>query len=176
MTPDPIVTPHIVPTDERYLESLIDALDSVARERRWLSMLEAPPVDACRAFVRNVITGGGVQMLAVDDEGTVLGWCDIVRVPRPARSHCGIFGMGLRRDHRGMGIGTRLATTTIAAAGDAGITRIELDVFASNAQALALYKRLGFIIEGVKRRAVCIDGVYEDMIFMALVDANAGSP
>jgi RimJ/RimL family protein N-acetyltransferase len=164
----------IVPVEERFIEGLAAVLDAVARERRWLLLLEAPPVDACREFVNRVVEGGGVQMLAVDEEGTVVGWCDVVRMTRPPLRHCGTLGMGLRSDYRGRGLGTQLLTATIAAARGTGIDRIELDVFASNAAAIALYIRHGFAVEGVKRRAVCIDGAYEDLLFMALLESDSG--
>jgi RimJ/RimL family protein N-acetyltransferase len=54
--------------------------------------------------------------------------------------------------------------------------RIELDVFASNKAAIALYLKLGFVTEGVKRRARKLDGEYDDNVFMALIDAITGVP
>jgi RimJ/RimL family protein N-acetyltransferase len=62
-----------------------------------------------------------------------------------------------------------LLTRTIAAAREAGIERVELDVFASNQRAIAFYQAAGFVIEGVKRHARKLDGRYDDNVFMALV-------
>ena len=160
----------IVPSDERYVPELTVVLDTVARERRHLLFLEAPPAEQCLAFVRSLTNGRGVQMLALAGE-RVVGWCDVVRQPRAPRRHCGALGMGLLRDYRGRGIGTKLAVQTIAAARTMEMSRIELDVFASNAAALALYHRLGFVVEGIKRGAARIDGREEDIVAMALVGA-----
>lgn len=55
----------------------------------------------------------------------------------------------------------------IASAVAQGMERIELEVFASNARAIRLYERLGFVTEGVKRGARKLDGVYEDNVLMA---------
>jgi putative acetyltransferase len=41
-------------------------------------------------------------------------------------------------------------------------------VYASNARALALYRRFGFAEEGVKRAARILDGHAEDIVCMAL--------
>ena len=49
-----------------------------------------------------------------------------------------------------------------------GLERIELAVFASNARAIALYERLGFVREGYKRRVRKVDGEYDDDVIMAL--------
>ena len=62
---------------------------------------------------------------------------------------------------------------TIADAFEKGLTRIELEVFAANARALALYKKFGFVEEGRKRQARCLDGVLEDSLCMALLRAEA---
>jgi RimJ/RimL family protein N-acetyltransferase len=42
-------------------------------------------------------------------------------------------------------------------------------VFASNTRAFALYERLGFVREGLKRRARKLDGGYDDDVLMALL-------
>ena len=66
----------------------------------------------------------------------------------------------------------RLAAT-IADAFQKGITRIELEVFAANERAFALYRKFGFVEEGRKRHARCLDGNYDDSICMALLKAEA---
>jgi len=72
---------------------------------------------------------------------------------------------------RGRGVGRRLAEAAIAAAKAQGAERIELEVFASNTRAIALYERLGFVREGVKRNARKLDGEYDDIVQMALLFA-----
>jgi RimJ/RimL family protein N-acetyltransferase len=99
----------------------------------------------------------------------VVGWCDIVRVPMEGFSHTGRLGMGLLAAYRGQGIGRRLATAAIEAARAAGMERIELEVLASNTTAIQLYEKLGFVHEGVKRRARHLDGVWDDNVLMALL-------
>jgi ribosomal protein S18 acetylase RimI-like enzyme len=59
--------------------------------------------------------------------------------------------------------------TTIEAAWQCGITRIELTVREHNTNAIALYRRFGFEIEGLQRNAVCIDGEYENVYAMSLL-------
>jgi len=50
-----------------------------------------------------------------------------------------------------------------------GITRIELQSRSDNLGAIALYESMGFVREGRKRRGMRIDGVYFDMVELALV-------
>ena len=49
---------EIVPIADEHIESFHRALDFVARERRYLSFLEAPPLEAARAFVLDMIKHG----------------------------------------------------------------------------------------------------------------------
>ena len=89
--------------------------------------------------------------------------------PGSSNSHCGTLGVGLLPEFRGKGIGRQLMQRTIEAAFAFGLTRIELTVREGNANAIALYKSLGFEIEGLHRNAVCIDGQYENLYSMALL-------
>ena len=47
------------------------------------------------------------------------------------------------------------------------MTRVELEVFASNARAIRLFERAGFVREGTKRRARFLDGREDDVVCMA---------
>lgn len=52
---------------------------------------------------------------------------------------------------------------------DLNLQRIYLQVFASNARAIAAYVRVGFVREGLLRRAAFIDGKFEDIVLMAVL-------
>lgn len=49
------------------------------------------------------------------------------------------------------------------------ITRLELTVICENEAAKHLYTKSGFEIEGIKRKAVCVDGTYLEEYYMAMV-------
>ncbi len=151
-----------------HIESFHRTLDVVARERTYLSFLEAPPLESTRAFVLGNLTKGAPHFVAVDD-GEVVGWCDITPIDRPIYAHGGVLGMGLLPDYRGQGHGRALIEATLADAWRIGLERVELSVYSHNTRARALYDRAGFVVEGVRRRAVRIDGVYSDVIMMAKV-------
>ncbi|OLP59419.1 GNAT family N-acetyltransferase [Xaviernesmea oryzae] len=161
----------IEPIREGLIEGFHRALDVVARERRYLIFLEAPPLDGTRDFVRDNIANGHPQMVAVA-AGEVVGWCDIRREGRPARSHCGILGMGIIPDFRNQGLGKRLILRTIEAAWAAGMQRIELTCHHDNPRAAALYRKVGFCEEGLLRKAARIDGHFIDLIQMGLLRSD----
>jgi RimJ/RimL family protein N-acetyltransferase len=158
----------IVPIEESHIGGFHRTLDFVARERRYLAFLEAPPPESTRAFVLDHIKHGHPQFVALS-AGEVVGWCDITPKDRPTYAHAGVLGMGLLPPFRGQGIGAHLIRRSLAAAKAFGFHRVELTVREDNANALALYEKVGFATEGVQRHAVQVDGVYEDLILMAVL-------
>ena len=143
---------EIVPITQDHIEGFHRAVDIVARERRYLAFLEAPPIESTRAFVLDNIKRGHPQFVAVSAVGEVVGWCDVKPLDRPSQAHRGVFGVGCCRD------------SEAGESAPGGLTVRE-----HNTGAIELYKKAGFAIEGVQRDAVLVDGVYEDVVCMAVV-------
>lgn len=158
----------VTATTADHIESFHMALDEVARERRYLAMLEAFPLAETREFALNMIKQGNPHVVAMSN-GRVVGWCDISRHFFPSHSHRGSLGMGIIPDYRGRGLGARLIATALEQARKANLVRVEFSVRADNARAIALYKKVGFLTEGVQKRGVFVDGRFIDTINMAMI-------
>jgi putative acetyltransferase len=74
--------------------------------------------------------------------------------------------MGVAAAHRGAGIGSALLEACLAHAPKSNIEKIELTVFASNAPAIALYRKFGFTDIGVVRDYRRLDGITYDALLM----------
>ena len=74
--------------------------------------------------------------------------------------------MGVLSAYRGQGLGRQLLQACIEKAWSKGITRIELEARADNAAAIALYEKLGFKHEALKRNAMRFSGQYFDSVQM----------
>jgi ribosomal protein S18 acetylase RimI-like enzyme len=159
---------EIVPITQDHIEGFHRALDFVAREGRYLAFVEGPPLENTRAFVLDHIQRGHPQFVAVS-AGEVVGWCDVTPKERPIYAHGGVLGIGLLPRFRGRGIGTNLIRSTLAATRTIGLHRVELTVRQNNTRAIELYKKVGFRVEGLQRDAVQIDGVYENVVCMAIL-------
>jgi ribosomal protein S18 acetylase RimI-like enzyme len=157
---------EIVPIGRVHLAGFHAAVDSVAKERRYLAMLEAPSFSRTRRFVLDSLKAGAVHVVAVAD-GEVLGWCDLRPKSAPTLRHSAVLGMGVVAAYRGQGIGSRMLASTLELARAHGIRRAELSVRADNAPAIALYRRFGFVEEGTCRNYICVDGVDHDTLLMA---------
>ena len=89
---------EIVPIEESHIDGFHRTLDIVARERRYLSFLEGPPIETTRAFVLDNIRRGYLQLVAIAAD-EVVGWCDVTPKPRPIYAHGGVLGMEIGRAH-----------------------------------------------------------------------------
>ena len=113
---------EIVPISRQHMVGFHAALDSVAKERRYLAMLEAPSFWRTRRFVLNTLQAGAVHVVAVADDG-VVGWCDLRPKTAPTLRHTAVLGMGIVAAYRGQGIGSRLLTTALELAQARAIRR-----------------------------------------------------
>lgn len=156
----------IAPISPEHIPGYRDSLGRVARERRYILMLDAPPLEAAEAFVTGNIAGGLPQFVALDGE-RVVGWCDIIPHTRPGLTHSGSLGMGVISSHRSQGVGSKLLAATLERAFEIGLQRIELEVYRDNRAAIGLYRKFGFEHEGIKRRARYLDGIWDDIVLMA---------
>jgi RimJ/RimL family protein N-acetyltransferase len=170
--PTPTVSPKmniiVRPIVANDIDSFRACLDAVARETKYLAMLEAPPLESVQSFVTDNIAHGHPQFVA-HDGSRVVGWCDILPGSHHALRHCGTAGLGLLPQHRGRGLGRELLSACIAKAQSVGVTRIELDVRTDNERAIRLYERLGFVREGYKKQGMRVHDEYIDTIWMALI-------
>jgi hypothetical protein len=114
---------QIAPMAEEFVPSYHKCLDAIARERRYLAFVQAPPLESSREFVLTNIANGAPAFVALRGD-EVVGWCDITPTSLVGFTHCGRLGMGIRK--------------------------------------------MGFVLEGVKKKARNLDGAYDDLVQMAL--------
>ena len=81
-----LASADVVPIAPEHIEGYRRAVDMVARERRYLTVLEAFPLAQTRDFVLGLMKKGDPMFVAAGN-GEVVGWCDIQRHPFPAHSH-----------------------------------------------------------------------------------------
>ncbi len=89
------------------------------------------------------------------------------------RAHVASLGMMVAPQFQGKGVGSALLGALIELADRwLDLKRLELTVFADNARALSLYRKVGFEAEGRQRGYAFRDGVYVDSLSMARLNFN----
>lgn len=69
----------------------------------------------------------------------------------------------------GRGVGSGLLGEAVRWSAEQGLHRVELTVMAHNTRAVALYQRMGFVIEGRARECLRVDGRFVDELTMAIL-------
>lgn len=104
----------------------------------------------------------------VEDIGGVLAGYILIEGSTLARvKHTIYLVIGISEAFRGQGIGTRLFEEMEKWAVEHAVHRVELTVLAHNESARALYRKMGFEVEGTKRNSVFIDGRYCDEYYLS---------
>jgi ribosomal protein S18 acetylase RimI-like enzyme len=165
----------VVPIELRHIESFGDCVGEVARERRYLAIVDGFTAEQNALWVAVNRARGNPLFVALDAD-RVVGWCEVRREQLPGREHSGTLGIGVRAGFRGAGLGRRLIDAALADAWRRRFERIELWVRSPNRVAIALYTAAGFIEEGRRRDAVRLDQGPEDEILMAIMAPAAAAP
>jgi L-amino acid N-acyltransferase YncA len=67
---------------------------------------------------------------------------------------------------RGLGVGRRLLTALVEGAGQAGIWTVQTGIFPENTASLALHRRCGFRVVGVRERLGRLHGRWRDVLLL----------
>ena len=86
-----------------------------------------------------------------------------------------IKALAVSSDFQRQGVGRALLEGVIEEARADGMRKVTLRVLGHNAPAQALYKALGFVVEGTQRGLFLLDGTYVDDVLMALNLTAGGS-
>lgn len=159
----------IVPIAASHIKGYHKTLDSVARERKFLGFLEAPPFEQSSQFVENNIAQKHSQFVALAND-QVVGWCDTLPKGGDIHTHIGILGMGLLAEYRHMGIGSNLLQSILPDASTKGFSKIALNVRVDNTSAINLYKKFGFETEGELIDDALVDGQFTNTFIMAKIN------
>jgi putative acetyltransferase len=123
-------------------------------------------------FYRDVSAGSASILLVAEIESAappIAASAELRQLAPALCSHVGVLSVGVHPLYQRLGLGRALMQTLIAHAKAFGLTRLELYVRNDNARAMALYRSLGFALEGTRARFVRKpDGGYVDDHIFAL--------
>lgn len=115
-------------------------------------------------------------LLVAERDGTVVGTGGLHPVSLPQqvrRRHVAMLGISVAPEAQRQGVGAALMQAMCDYADRwMGTQRLELTVYVDNAAAIALYRKLGFEMEGRHRGYAMRDGQYVDAFAMARVHPN----
>ena len=120
-----------------------------------------------RRYLRAIRRSPHAAVFIAEDGDRIIGRLSISRDPHPASRHVADLGLMVSVGHRRRGAGAALMRAAEDWAASVGVSKIELHVFPHNTPALALYEKLGYQREGLRRRHYRRGTQFVDAILMA---------
>jgi RimJ/RimL family protein N-acetyltransferase len=119
-------------------------------------------------WIRSHFENPNHLLLVATLNSEVIGMLDFSSGRRQRISHTGEFGMSVAKDFRGQRVGSFLLSSLLHwAESNKQLEKINLSVHSNNERAIALYKKMGFEIEGVRKKDLKYgDGNYIDTLIM----------
>jgi diaminopimelate decarboxylase len=162
--PDGVLIRPARPRDAR---SYVGFWKAIVDEGRFVrSETVSHPVRFYRSRFRDRHTDQEAQVVAVFGE-RIVGHVYIQRERHPVTRHVATLGIAVASDFRGKGIGSALLIEAIDWAKGVRVEKIVLSVYPNNVDAIALYRKFGFVEEGRLARHSRKSYGYEDEILMA---------
>lgn len=160
-------------TIRAYEEADIPAVARLYNQRSVAAGTLQIPMMAVSERAARYTPSPDLRMLVAEIDGVVVGHAGLT-LYRGRRKHVAEVGIGVDEDFQGQGVGTKLMEAVLDLADNwYNIARVELTVYADNAAALHLYRKLGFVEEGFHRDYAFREGHYVDVVSMArLRDGN----
>lgn len=148
-------------------DALVRNINAVGAEGDWI-LTDSVGWDLRREreWIRGFDDQSSVLYVAEVD-GRVVGQID-AHVSRYSKArHVSSLGIAIVGAYRGQGIGRFLMEHALTWMKARGVEKAVLEVFSSNERAIALYKKMGFEVEAVRKRHYKIRGLYVDDVMMA---------
>jgi RimJ/RimL family protein N-acetyltransferase len=121
-------------------------------------------------FIENALKKENSLFIIAEVNGKVVGNLNFSGGPRQRNVHTGEFGVCVLKEYWGNHIGEELIKYLISWSKSSGIIKkINLRVRTDNTRGIYLYKKLGFLEEGIIKRDFLISGEFYDSLLMGLL-------
>lgn len=124
------------------------------------------PLDRHQEMVQSFLASDNSTILVAEHSDELVGFLLVNGGKTRRIKHVGYIVAGILSAYQGQGIGTRLFQALEEWRKNTELKRLELTVMSHNEAAVALYKKMGFQIEGTKPKSLYIDGGYIDEFYM----------
>lgn len=129
---------------------------------------KANNVSKLEHLIRESQTGDDFLLVA-ESENKLVGYISAQKGSLNRISHTAYVVVGILKDYRNQGIGTEFFRQLDVWAVEKKVSRLELTVVCENEIAKHLYEKSGFVIEGIKKKSVLVDGAFLDEYYMAKI-------
>jgi RimJ/RimL family protein N-acetyltransferase len=159
----------IRPIEENDAESLwqmMSALDVETKYMMYEPNERTKNIDRLISTIKEAATVNNL-FLAAEADHEIVGYISAQKGILRRVKHSAYIVVGIRASYQRQGIGSSFFKQLDKWANDKGVTRLELTVMCINDAAKNLYEKNGFVVEGIKKNSMVVDGTYVDEYYMA---------
>jgi len=158
--------------EEQDADDILEYMNYVCGETDYLSYGRGDihwTVENERKFIKDHLDSDNKLLIIAEVRGSINGLIGFKGDEKKRMRHTGEFGVIVSQKYWGLGLGSALIECMIEWAKGSGIVRkINLMVRVDNQRALRLYKRFGFIEEGLVSRQFKMANKFYDAYFLGL--------
>jgi RimJ/RimL family protein N-acetyltransferase len=152
--------------DANALWGMMSALDNETKYMMYEPNERTRDDEKINSLIKQAVTGGDLLLVA-DAGGEIVGYISAQRGGCRRIKHTAYIVVGIRKQYQNQGIGKQFFKQLDIWADQKGVTRLELTVMCNNEAAKHLYEINGFVVEGLKKNSMFVDGEYVDEYYMA---------
>ncbi|MGL4570580.1 MAG: GNAT family N-acetyltransferase [Clostridium sp.] len=150
-----------------YLNMLLE-LDKETKFMLYEPNERSNNIDPIKKMIEKNIEEENLLKVAIYNN-QIVGFICVQRGSLNRIRHTAYIVLGIRKQFRGKGIGKSFFKELDLWSKENNIKRLELTVMCKNDIAKSLYEKNGFLIEGIKKKSVVVDGEYMDEFYMAKI-------
>jgi RimJ/RimL family protein N-acetyltransferase len=113
-------------------------------------------------MIRSLTKGENSNIFVAENHGELVGYLIAIGGTAKRAIHSANLVIGIREKFRGQGIGTLLFEHLEIWARNQKLHRLGLTVMSTNRAGQALYKKMGFELEGTKKHSLYVNGEFID--------------
>lgn len=154
-------------SDTEQFKEIVELIDGESKFMLYKKGERNMTANQVEAMIASFANQTNSTILIVEDNGEIIGYAMAIGGQLSKNKHTASIVLGVVQHHVGRGIGSNLMQSIEEWAVENDVTRLELTTMVHNEPALALYKKIGFEVEGLKRQSFIIDGTSVDEYYLA---------
>jgi len=153
-------------------ENLLNCIKTYIPTSNYIPKLESEiklTVEQEKEWINSFLINDNSLLLVAEYEGEIIGNIDLTGNRRKIMEHTAIIGMGMLHEWQNIGLGTALLSAIIEWAKNNPILElIWLQVYTENESGLNLYRKIGFVENGIIKNFFKKDNKYFHNLTMTL--------
>ncbi len=153
-------------------EKLLNTVKKYIRQSDFIPKLESEfiiTIEQEKEWIDYFLKNENSLLLVAEYENNIIGNIDLTGSQRKVMKHTAVIGMGMLKKWQNIGLGTALLSAIIEWSKTNPILElIWLQVYAENELGLALYRKMGFIENGIIKNFFKHNNKYFDNLTMSM--------